>query len=121
MPWWAVGYLVVFGVIAAAGVWEDFTRQRPLWIAGGGAMASVTVGGLFAGFWLPEMIDRVGRAAPVVFVMAATWEFGHGVADIRRSRAGPDSASPAEVTAGTMLGLAVIVPVYVVAGLAVFR
>ena len=60
MSWWAIVYLVLFGVLAAAGLWDDFRDRRPAWFLGCAAVSNLTIIFLFVAFWQPSLRSSAG-------------------------------------------------------------
>jgi hypothetical protein len=124
MSWWSIIYLVLFAVLAAAGLWDDFCDGRPAWFLGCAMVSNLTVVYLFLAFWQPPLRALLGIAAPVAFVASTCWELFQAVEDIRGLRSDTElSESQQRVVANiTAIALPVIcLPAFIVAGISAFR
>ena len=120
MPWWAILYLIVFVAfsILADTLGELDGSSRVRWLADlvAGAIFSV----LFAGFWLSPIYRALGIAAPILFTAAVIWEIYSVPRDLREIR--QDRAlSPAQRIGLILVGPLFAWPIYIVAGIGVFR
>ena len=120
MPWWAIIYLALFVVfsIVADGLSESDGSNRMHWFADlvTGAIFAI----LFAGFWVSPIYFALGILAPVLFMLAVAWEVYSGPGDLRQIW------TDKELSRKERIGLTVIPPLlvwplYVIAGIGVFR
>jgi hypothetical protein len=124
MSMWTIIYLALFGVLAAAGLWEDVRDRRPTWFLGCAVISNLIVIYLFVAYWEPSLRAPWGLAAPLAFVASMCWELFQAVEDIRALRSDAElSEWQQRVIAGvTAIALLVIcLPVFVVAGISAFR
>ncbi|MEZ6065614.1 MAG: hypothetical protein R3B90_07850 [Planctomycetaceae bacterium] len=123
MAWWTIGYLVLFGLLAVAGLWDDARNRRPAWFLGCAVVSNVTVIYLFVAFWQPSLRVPLGWAAPVLFVASMCWELFQSFEDLRGLRVDPQVSETqqramATITAGVLL--MVCLPAFIVAGISAF-
>ena len=124
MSWWTIIYLGLFGVLAAAGLWDDVRDRRPAWFLGCAVISNLTVIYLFVTFWHQSLRAPLGLIAPLAFVGSMCWELFQAVEDIRALRLDPElSEREQRVTASiAAISLPVIcLPAFVVAGISAFR
>ena len=124
MSWWTIIYLGLFGVLAAAGLWDDVRDRRSAWFLGCAVISNLTVIYLFVTFWHPSLRAPLGLIAPLAFVGSMCWELFQAVEDIRALRLDPElSEREQRVTASVAaISLPVIcLPAFVVAGISAFR
>jgi hypothetical protein len=124
MSLWTITYLALFGMLAAAGLWEDVRDRRPAWFLGCAIISNLTVIYLFVAYWHSSLRPPWGLVAPLAFVASMCWELFQAVEDIRALRSDPElSDREQRVIAGvTAIALPVIcLPAFVVAGISAFR
>ena len=124
MTWWIILYLVLYAVLALAGLWEDYHDNRPAWFFGLAVLSNVTIVYLFVAFWYPALRIRLGIVAPAAFVASICWEVFQAVEDIRALATDPELSETqqrvvAAITAVTLTALCM--PAFVIAGIAAFR
>ena len=54
MTWWIISYLVLYAVLAVAGVWEDYRDHRPAWFLNVAALSNLTTIYLFVALLAPR-------------------------------------------------------------------
>ena len=120
MPWWAIIYLVLFVgfslVADALSIRDDGPRLRHICDCAAGLTFAV----LFVGFWLPSVRGTLGLLAPVLFVAALVWEVYSSPRDLREIWR-DDELSKTERIGLLVLPPLLAWPLYVVAGIGVFR
>jgi len=124
MPLWSIIYLGVFGVLAAAGLWDDIRDRRPPWFLGCVVVSNLTVLYLFAAYWQPSLRTPLGVLAPVAFGASMCWELLQAVQDIRAIGADPELSQTGQrvIARITAIALAVIcLPAFIAAGISAFR
>ena len=124
MPYWVIAYLIVFGVVAAAGIWDDWRTKRPSWFLACAVTANVTVAWLFTTYWHSALHPSGRFIAPVAYLLAMTWELYQAIDDTLDANSDPSISRTQRRTeaAVTLVILAVTcVPAYVVAGISAFR
>jgi len=124
MSWWIIIYLGLFGVLSAAGLWDDYRDRRPAWFLACAVASNLTVGYLFVAFWQPSLRSPMGLVAPVAFIGSMCWELFQAVEDIRGLRVDPELSETQQrvVASISAIALAVIcLPAFIVAGISAFR
>jgi len=124
MTWWIILYLVVYCVLAVAGLWDDHRDRRPGRFLGCAVFSNLTVVYLFVAFWQPSLRSPLNFAAPLAFVASMCWEVFQSVQDIRGLRNDPDLSERHQrlvATITTIVLPAMCLPAFVVAGIAAFR
>jgi hypothetical protein len=123
MSWWIIGYLGLFGVLSAGGLWDDYRDRRPAWFLACAVLSNLTVIYLFVAFWQPSLRLSLGLVAPVAFVASMCWELFQAVEDIRALRADPELSETERGVVATMTAVAlplVCLPAFIVAGISAF-
>ena len=123
MPWWSIIYLALFGVLAAAGLWDDFRDRRPAWFLGCVVFSNLTVIYLFASYWQPFLRAPLGVMAPVAFVASMFWELYQAFLDIRAISADPELSKTGQRTIAGITAIALPItclPAFIVAGISAF-
>jgi hypothetical protein len=123
MSWWIVVYLGLFGVLAVAGLWDDYCDRRPAWFLGCAVISNLTIICLFVAFWNPPLHSILGGIAPVLFIASTCWELFQAVEDLRNQRADPQLSKSQERLAGIVTALVlplISLPAIVVAGIDAF-
>ncbi len=124
MTWWIISYLVLYAVLAVAGVWEDYRNHRPAWFLNVAALSNLTTIYLFVAFWHPVLRAPLGLVAPAAFVGAMCWELYQAVDDIRGLASDPELSERQQRVMAAITAVAVFVlcvPAFVVAGMSAFR
>jgi hypothetical protein len=124
MSWWSLIYLGLFGVLAAAGLWDDIRNRRPAWFLGCVVFSNLTVVYLFAAYWRPSLLAPWSVMAPVAFVVSMCWELLQGIQDIRALDADPELSETEQrlITGITAIALPITcLPAFIVAGISAFR
>lgn len=124
MPWWIIIYLVLFSVLSAGGLWDDYRDRRPAWFLACAVASNLTVVYLFVAFWQPSPRSPLGLVAPVAFIASMGWEVYQAVEDIRGLRADPELSDTQQRMVATITAVAlpvICLPAFVVAGISAFR
>ena len=124
MSLWTIIYLALFGVLAAAGLWDDVRDRRAAWFLGCAFISNLTVIYLFVAYWQPSLRAPLGLVAPLAFVASMCWELFQAVEDIRALRSDPELSERQQrvVASVTAIALpAICLPAFVVAGISAFR
>ena len=123
MSWWIIGYLGLFVVLSAGGLWDDYRDRRPAWFLACAVLSNLTVIYLFVAFWQPSLRSLLGLVAPVAFIVSMCWELFQAVEDIRGLRADPELSETERRVVATMTAVAlplVCLPAFIVAGISAF-
>jgi hypothetical protein len=115
MSWWVILYLVAFGLLAVAGLSNDFYERKPAWFLACAAGANVAVAYFIIAYWNHSLLIPLGKTAPIVFVASMCWEIWQGIDDLRTII---PNTSFAGIAGSVLLYLVVSVPAFIVAGLA---
>ena len=124
MSWWAIIYLALFGVLGAAGLWDDVRERRPTWFLGCAVISNLTVGYVFVAYWQPSLRAPWGLVAPLAFVASMCWEVFQAVGDVRALRYDPELTARGQRVISSVAAIAVSViclPAFVVAGISAFK
>ena len=115
----AVFYLVLYGLISVAGIVSDIHDRKPSWFVACAVTANLIEAFLIAAYWHPVLVTGLGFVALTSFVLAMCWELYAGVVDLRD----PELATLSNVRKAIWLMVAalLLVPAYVLAGLAAFN
>ena len=124
MSWWIIIYLGLFGLLSAAGLWDDYHDRRPAWFLGCAVASNLTVIYLFVAFWQPSLRSPLGLVAPVAFIASICWELFQAVQDIRALRTDPELSETQQRVIPTITAIAlpmICLPAFIVAGISAFR
>lgn len=124
MPWWVTLYFALFGLLALAGIWDDYSDRRPVWFLCCAVLSNLVIVFLFIAFWYPLLSNSLGFAAPVVFLGSVGWEVYEAVRDIRALRSDPELSESQQRFVATLTAVAIPViclPAFIVAGITAFR
>jgi|GEM_PF-3462713 len=124
MPWWSVAYLLIFVALVFGGLWSDLRDGRGYAFLAGAVLANGIIILLFAARWYPQIISGWDEIALGGFLFAVCWEIMQAVLDIGSTslpnQSEEDGPSRSKVVLGVVLAFALGLPMYIVAGLAVF-
>jgi hypothetical protein len=124
MPWWVTLYFALFGLLALAGIWDDYSNRRPVLFLCCVIFSNLVIVFLFAAFWYPLLSNSLGFAAPMVFLGSMGWEMCEAVKDIRALRSDPEISESQQRFVATVTAVAIPViclPAFIVSGIAAFR
>jgi len=124
MSLWTIIYLAFFGVLAAAGLWDDVRDRRPTWFLGCAVLSNLTVLYLFVAYWQPSLRVPLGVVAPLAFVASMCWELFQAIEDIRALRSDPELSEGQQRVIASVAAIALpamCLPAFVLAGISAFR
>lgn len=73
MPWWVLAAIVVFGVLAMGGLYDNLKSRNPLWFTAGDIAADVVLVVLALAHWLPELGNPVRGVAVLLLAGVLAW------------------------------------------------
>jgi hypothetical protein len=120
MPWWAIVYLLLFIAISVVGDGLNLRDEGFRWHHISDSIAHLVFAVVFAGYWFSGIFGALGVFAPALFIAALIWEIYSGPADLREIWHDPDF-SRAERLGITFLVPLVVWPLYITAGVGLFR
>lgn len=111
MPWWVLAAIVVFGVLAMGGLYDNLKSRNPLWFTAGDIVADVVLVVLALAHWLPELGNPVRGVAVLLLAGVLAWlplSIRNDLLDV----SGDESLSNAQRRIGVALALLVAAPLY---------
>lgn len=118
MPWWAILYLGLFGLLAVGGLQNDMENRRPAWFLACAVVSGTAIMYLFAAHWLP-WLRAPETAVASAYVAAMSWELYQLYDDVRRISHDPDMSLALQyATSGFVIVFSL--PMFIVAGISAF-
>jgi hypothetical protein len=111
VPWWVLAAIVVFGVLAMGGLYDNLKSRNPLWFTAGDIVADVALVVLALAHWLPELGNPVRGVAVLLLAGVLAWlplSIRNDLLDV----SGDESLSNAQRRIGVALALLVAAPLY---------
>jgi hypothetical protein len=111
VPWWVLAAIVVFGVLAMGGLYDNLKSRNPLWFTAGDIVADVVLVVLALAHWLPELGNPVRGVAVLLLAGVLAWlplSIRNDLLDV----SGDESLSNAQRRIGVALALLVAAPLY---------
>jgi hypothetical protein len=111
VPWWVLAAIVVFGVLAMGGLYDNLKSRNPLWFTAGDIAADVVLVVLALAHWLPELGNPVRGVAVLLLAGVLAWlplSIRNDLLDV----SGDESLSNAQRRIGVALALLVAAPLY---------
>ncbi|HEU4340453.1 MAG TPA: hypothetical protein VFU31_02665 [Candidatus Binatia bacterium] len=124
MSWWIISYFVLFAVLAAGGLWDDWRDRRPAWFLGCALLSNVIIAYLFVAFWQPSLRAPLGVVAQLAFAASICWELFQLVQDIHGLHSDPELSERQQRLYATVVAIAVpliCLPAFLIAGITAFR
>lgn len=103
--------IVVFGVLAMGGLYDNLKSRNPLWFTAGDIVADVVLVVLALAHWLPELGNPVRGVAVLLLAGVLAWlplSIRNDLLDV----SGDESLSNAQRRIGVALALLVAAPLY---------
>ncbi len=119
MPWWAILYLGLFGLLAVGGLENDMENRRPAWYLGCAVLSGATIMYLFVAYWQPWLRAIPGAAVPLAFAAAAGWAL-YQLFDNARSILTDPGISSGVGRAAVGFVVTFSLPMFVTAGISAF-
>jgi MFS-type transporter involved in bile tolerance (Atg22 family) len=120
MPWWAIAYLILFVLIFIVGTIFSRHENRMRWRILCDSVALIGFSCLFAGYWWPAIIKGLGFLAIIIFSASLSWELYDTPREIKSIISDQELSTLEKFIWGLLAG-AFAIPIYIVAGMAVFR
>ena len=124
MPWWALAYVVGYGVMTIAAAWKDRKQAEPAWRILSDLVATAALLTMGVAYWYPDVIGPLGRAAAPMLGVIVLWDMYSTNRDFVQLREDPElkveEAPHAEMVA-IAVGAVTIAPIYALAAFAALR
>ena len=124
MPIWAIVYLTLIAALSVWAIQDDLRSGEPRIRAVGDAVAMATLGFLFAGYFVTEVVAPLGRAAAPIFVLAFLWTGIAAHRELLEDDPDPELSARANLIIehlGILIGVLIFAPLMAFAGAAAIR
>ena len=124
MPWWALGYVIIYAGIGVAAAIDEYRSGNGLGWAVGELLATA-LGSLFVwALWQRSLQSGLGNAVVPLFVGVLVWEIVSAAHDLSAQQPNPEPSTAADRTArrlGVLLALLLVAPALAAGALLCWR
>jgi UDP-N-acetylmuramyl pentapeptide phosphotransferase/UDP-N-acetylglucosamine-1-phosphate transferase len=126
MPWWAIVYTLIFGVLGFGGIHDDFRNHKPIPNLAADLLANCIAILLVVAYWSSSIAEVIGWTILPLYAFAFACEIKGVVDDVRELKVSPDSELTEKENAwihrvGIWAAISLIMPAYAMGGLVCLR
>ena len=117
MPWWAVLYLIIFGILTFGAVYDDMNKNRAAFFVAGNILSGIIVVTFVVAFFNVDLASVLGPYIYAMLFVGITFEFISIHTDLKNERS---LSSMQKLVVMVVVNL-LVVPGYVVGLILGFR